>query len=101
MDLTKKGTITFHLSHDHTNWATNAETYIFKPFSYSGIHVGTIKRPDGILVIDIDSPLGRQFTFRAPIPKSHHPSTLVVAITWERSAVKLYLNGKLAEMITP
>jgi hypothetical protein len=99
MNLTKQGTIGFHLSHDHTNWATNADTYIFLPVSQSGIHVSSVKHSDGTIETNVDGPFGRYFTFRAPIPKSEHPVTLVVAITWKRSEVNFYLNGKLAEMI--
>jgi hypothetical protein len=99
MNLTKKGTIGFHLSHDHTNWATNADTYLFMPISQSGIHVSSVKYPDGTIETNVYGPFGRHFTFRTPIPESEHPATLVVAITWERNEVNLYLNGKLAEMI--
>ena len=95
-DIQKEGTMTFTLSHEHSDWITNKNGYRFKPLSKEGLFIQPFKEPDGTFRISINGPLGHSLTLRQDISGISTPK-LHVVLTWKDSSLKLYLNGEFSK----
>ena len=87
-------TIAFRLQHQHEDWPTNNDSYNFGAANFQGISVVAMKHPDKTIELEILGPLGQHFVFKEPIPQCDE-SGLSVVIIWNKSNLKLFLNGKL------
>lgn len=96
-DLTKEGTISFNVQHEHPDWPTNGNGYDFGTISMLPITVSARKDPNGILNISITGPFNKTFNFHRVIPPTSYPAFVHVALTWGQKTMQLYLNGLLAE----
>jgi hypothetical protein len=97
--LQKEGSATFWLRHRDRDWAVNEKEYQFGEIRKSGMSVEASKHTDKTIDLLVSGPLGQDFKFRHPIPKCDSRG-LFVAVTWQDLEVKLYLNGKLTEVVT-
>ena len=92
-DIQKEGSMTFTLSHEHSDWMTNKNGYRFKPLSKEGLFIQPFKEPDGTFRISVNGPLGHSLTLRQDILGISTPK-LHVVLTWKDLSLKLYLNGE-------
>ncbi len=95
-----RGAIEFWLKHDHSDWATNPNSYAFPKFLFPCGSVVSVKRPDGTITFEVDGPLGTGFYFTHPVPRCKD-GRLMVALSWEAGSIRLYLNGDLVQTETP
>jgi hypothetical protein len=92
-DLAREGTISYFAKGEHSDWATNNNSYNFPNVEQGPIIVSSRKNPDKTVFVQINGPFGNSYDFREPIPLCDARG-LHVAITWANNEVILYLNGK-------
>jgi len=95
-DIQNEGSMTFTLSHEHSDWMTNKNGYRFRPLGKEGLFIQPFKEPDGTFKISVNGPLGHSLTLRQDISGISTPK-LHVVLTWKDSSLKLYLNGKFSK----
>jgi hypothetical protein len=90
------GIISAWLRSAAAGWANDDRGHDLGSAAVGDLIVKAVKEASGAVVIEVDGPLGRTFTFRRPLPPCDSRG-LLVAVAWNQSAVHLYLNGKRAE----
>jgi hypothetical protein len=78
------------------NWANDDRDHDLGSAAQGDLIVKAVKKASGTVVIEVDGPLNRAFTFQRPLPPCDSRG-LLVAVAWNQSAVYLYLNGKRVE----
>jgi hypothetical protein len=100
MAVPSEGTVTFRMSHAHSDWPINNAGYSFGPYNIQGVEVKATKLPDRTLMIEIEGPLNTGFLFQTRIASGSSDAILAV-ITWTEHEISLYLDGVLIQTITP
>jgi hypothetical protein len=90
------GSISAWLRGGVANWANDDRGHDLGSAAEGSFILKAVKEACGTVVIEIDGPLGRTFTFRRPLPPCDSKG-LLVAVVWSLSAVYLFLNGKRVE----
>jgi hypothetical protein len=74
-------------------WQSRGQPCRFPPIATEGVYVEVALTEAHCLEVFVDGPLGHAWTLTsAPIANS--PPALSIAVTWDRTAVSLYLDGK-------
>ena len=95
-----RGTIALVARHADADWPTNDRGYAFgpSPEPVDGVTIAFQKHPDGSGETRVTDGV-EAVTFTGPIPPVVPPG-LLVAATWNRGTVTLYLNGDKTDQAT-
>jgi hypothetical protein len=95
-----RGTIALVARHADADWPTNDRGYTFgpSPEPVDGVTIAFHKHPGGSGEVRVTDSI-ETVAFQCPIPAAL-PDGLLVAATWNRGTVALYLNGDKADQAT-
>ena len=92
-DIRREGTASCRLRVPDGYWQSRDQPCRFPPIATDGVYLEVALTEAHCLEVFVDGPLGRAWTLTSAAI-THDPPILRLAVTWDSTAISLYLDGK-------